>query len=95
MESMICAYENNPERRRSPRMPYGAAAIYKTASIGAAGTIRDISADGMFIETPLAHEVGDQITIAFNFRNSNHQMNLKGEIARSTDTGIGVQFLWN
>ncbi len=92
---MVCYLENNPERRRSPRLPYGATAIYRTPSLDAAGTIRDLSADGMFIETPSSHAVGDQIAIAFNLRNSNPQMNLKGEIARSTDAGIGVQFLWN
>lgn len=82
------------ERRSALRMPYHAPAQYKNASVNGVGTVKDISSDGMFLETCLPLSVGDQIWITFQFRHSRHPMNIKGKIARSGYSGFGVRFLW-
>ncbi|MGD9330962.1 MAG: PilZ domain-containing protein [Desulfobacterales bacterium] len=87
-------YTHEPERRDAPRMPYCTPAQYTNASVDGAGTVTNISSNGMFLETPHPLKVGDQISIAFQFRNSKHPMNIDGQIARLTETGVGVQFLW-
>lgn len=94
MASMIWDNEKNGDRRRALRMPYRAPAHYTNASVDGAGTVKDISSDGMFIETGHPLDVGDQISIDFQLRNSKHPMNIDGKIARRTHAGVGVQFLW-
>lgn len=95
MESMNCDNAYNPERRRAFRMPYGSPVHYTNTSVNGAGTVRDISSSGMFMETPFPLTVGDQLSIAFLLRNSKRPMIIEGIITRSTRTGVGVQFLWS
>lgn len=94
MDVMSCDKPKNAERRGAPRMPYHSPAQYTNASVNGVGTVRDISSDGMFLETCLPLDVGDQIRIAFRFRHSRHPMKIKGKIARNAHSGFGVRFLW-
>lgn len=94
MGNQIRNNANQPERRRTTRTPYPSQVRYFNASVNGAGTVRDISSDGMFMETRFRLNVGDQISIAFQLRNSKHPMNIEGKIARSTHSGAGVKFLW-
>ena len=84
-----------PERRSTPRIPYRTRAIYKSPKVNGAGTIKNLSSDGMFLETPIPLIVGDHVHIVFKLRNSQRPMDLSGEIARRTPVGVGVRFLWN
>lgn len=94
MGNVICNNSNHPERRHALRMPYHSPVNYTNTSVNGAGTVKDISSGGMFMETPFPLTVGDQINIAFQLRNSKHPMNVDGKIARCTHTGVGVMFLW-
>lgn len=94
MDAQICAKKDIPERRRTPRMPYRTNAHYESASAHGVGTTQNLSPDGMFLEPPVPLDVGAKINIAFQFRNSKHPMNISGEIARSTQAGVGIKFLW-
>jgi len=94
MGNQIRNNANQPERRRTTRTPYPSQVRYFNASVNGAGTIRDISSDGMFMETRFRLNVGDQISIAFQLRNSKRHMDIEGEIARRTHGGAGVKFLW-
>lgn len=94
MDNQIRNNANQPERRRTKRTPYLSQVRYFNASVNGAGTVRDISSDGMFMETRFRLNVGDQISIAFRLRNSRHPMDIEGKIARSTHSGAGVKFLW-
>jgi len=95
MENVICDNPNHPERRRALRVPYHSPVHYTNTSVNGAGTVKDISSSGMFMETPFPLTVGDQISIAFLLRNTKQPMLIEGIIARSTRTGVGVQFLWS
>lgn len=94
MESMICENAYIAERRRTPRMPYQTTALYHIATTDGAGTVKDISSEGMFLETPLTLDIGNRISLAFRLRTSKFPMNITGEIVRSTPAGVGVRFLW-
>jgi hypothetical protein len=76
-------------------VPYRTPVHFANASAAGAGTTKDISSAGMFMETHSLANVGDRISIAFQFRNSRHPMDLEGEIARRTHDGVGIKFLWS
>ena len=65
MENVICDNANNPERRRAFRMPYHSPVHYTNPSVNGAGTVKDISSSGMFMETPFPLTVGDQSASRF------------------------------
>lgn len=95
MTEQFCGIAKIPERRRAPRTPYRTPVRYANAAAGGAGTVKDISSEGMFLETPAPLEVGDRIRIDFQFRNSKHPMDIEGEIIRKAPEGFGVWFIWS
>ena len=94
MVNQICDNTYYPERRRSLRTPYRTPVRYSSTALNGSGFVKDISSYGMFMETPVLPDVGDQIRIAFQLRNSRHAMDIEGEIARRAQSGVGVKFLW-
>ena len=95
MEDRICPISNIPERRRALRTPYRTPVHYAYAAGSGAGTVKDLSSEGLFMETPGPLDVGERISISFQFRNSRHPMDIDGEIARRDLAGVGVKFLWS
>ncbi len=95
MEHLVGNESNKSERRNALRMPYRAPVHCENASVNGAGTVRDISSDGMFLETLLPFNDGDHISIGFRLRNSKHPMNIKGKVTRSAYAGFGVRFIWS
>lgn len=55
--------------------------------------IRDISVDGIFIETSHSFKIGDKISVVIPFSKGNRKVKLKGKIVRSTQDGVGVKFI--
>ena len=49
------------ERRRSPRLAYFTSARLENASGAWDGSVRDISAEGMFLETPRKFKAGERL----------------------------------
>jgi hypothetical protein len=94
MASQTCDNTHYPERRRSLRTPYRTPVRYFNASLNGSGLVKDISSYGMFMETRVPPNIGDQIRIAFLLRNSRHPMDIEGEIARMAQYGVGIKFLW-
>ena len=94
MGNQICNIPYNPERRHALRLPYRTPVHYSNAWARGAGTVKDISSEGLFMETLFPPNVGDQIRIACRLRNSRHAMDIEGEIARKVQSGVGVKFLW-
>lgn len=94
MANQNCPIGNVPERRRAARTPYRSPVSYALASATGAGTVKDISSEGMFMETPVPPMPGERIRIDFQFRNSKHPMTIEGEVARRSDTGAGIKFIW-
>ena len=95
MPNPICPIATIPERRRAPRAPYHTPIHYANAGAKGAGIVKDISSEGMFMETRGPLQVGDRIRIDFLFRNSRHPMDLEGQIARKAPDGVGVWFVWS
>lgn len=87
---------NNPanDRRQAIRMPYQTLLAYANQNEAGWGRVKDISSDGLFIETPLIFAVGDQLDMNFQFRNGQSNMAIAGKITRTTPTGVGVRLLW-
>ncbi|MDJ0854809.1 MAG: PilZ domain-containing protein [Desulfobacterales bacterium] len=94
MESMLCENAGRRERRSTPRMPYHTTAFFHSTSLNGEGTIRDLSSEGLFLETPFPLIVGDEVHILFPLRNSKRPVNVTGRVARNAPTGAGIQFLW-
>jgi Tfp pilus assembly protein PilZ len=55
-------------------------------------SMRDISLGGMFIETPLLLEVGQEVTVSIPFSDGRPPVRLRGEVVRVAADGIGVRF---
>ena len=54
--------------------------------------IKNISPSGLFIETRRPLLVGDEIIMTFRLEGTEKPLKLKGEIARATRDGVGVEF---
>jgi hypothetical protein len=54
--------------------------------------IQDISAAGVFIETPNPPAVGEDITLKFSLTRDRKPLRIKGRIARSNNRGFAVDF---
>ncbi len=54
--------------------------------------VADISKSGLFIETKRPLNVGDDIALSFNMHGYDRAFKIKGNIVRSNQQGIGVEF---
>ena len=54
--------------------------------------IADISRSGLFIETNRPFNIGEEIILSFNMHGYDRPFKIKGNIVRSNQQGIGVQF---
>ena len=54
--------------------------------------IADISKSGLFIETKRPFNVGEEIVLSFNMHGYDRPFKIKGNIVRSNQQGIGVEF---
>jgi Tfp pilus assembly protein PilZ len=54
--------------------------------------IADISNSGLFIETKRPLEVGEEIVLSFNMDGYDRPFKIKGNIVRSNQQGLGVEF---
>jgi len=54
--------------------------------------ITNISANGLFIETPRPLIKGNEVIMAFKLDGFEKSLKLRGEIARTNQTGIGVTY---
>ncbi len=82
------------ERRQSPRLAYFTSARLESASGTWDGAVRDISSDGMFLETPRRFTTGERLKVAFRMRHSRQTVNMAGEIKRITPEGVGIRIIW-
>lgn len=82
------------ERRRITRVPYRTSLDYAVGDKSGAGSVRDISSMGLFLEARGAFQVGDQVSMRFRFRHSKAGMAINGEIRHIAATGVGVRLDW-
>ncbi len=80
------------ERRHSERLPYTTSVRYLIEAEMGIGTVKNISSDGMFLETHPPAPVGSLISIDFPLRHSKSRIGIIGEVARASHLGVGVRF---
>ena len=74
--------------RRAHKIPIN----YATQNRIYADNSADISKSGLFIETNRPFNTGEEIILSFNMHGFDRPFKLKGEIVRSNQQGIGVEF---
>jgi hypothetical protein len=82
------------DRRQAKRLPYSTLVHYRRQAQEGIGTVRNISADGMFVEAQDRFAPGDRIRISFRYRHGGAYTDMLGEIARIGPSGVGVRFIW-
>jgi hypothetical protein len=80
------------KKRKYDRKPYFSAVCYSALDGPHVDFIRNISAGGLFIGTPLHPPVGEKVTLAFALPMSQEHIMLDGEIVWATQQGMGVRF---
>ena len=78
------------DRRSDPRRNYPTTVHYSSSKEDYTGTIKDISAGGLFINTPLPLNVGTRIALCFNVPKC--RTLVEGRIVRKEKGGMGVHF---
>jgi Tfp pilus assembly protein PilZ len=79
-------------RRKYPRRTYFMEVSFATPDRVINGYIKNISSDGMFVETREPFSVGQHITLTFKLPNSVEHIKVNGEIVRVSSRGFGVKF---
>lgn len=80
------------EKRENIRKSCNIPVNYAAADHVYANEITNISATGLFIETPCPLIKGDEVIMAFKLDGFDKSLKLRGEIARANQTGIGVTY---
>jgi len=79
-------------RRKYPRTDYFMDVDFVIDEKAFRGFIRNISAEGMLIESNGPFFVGQKITLAFALPNSRDHARMTGQIVRLSQKGFGVKF---
>ena len=84
----LFAKEKRTSIRKSCDIPVNYATDYRVYS----NHIKNISQNGLFIDTQRPLIVGDEISMTFRLDDFNKPLKIKGEIAHATRQGVGVEF---
>jgi hypothetical protein len=82
------------ERRRAVRIAYRTRLRFTSRRQTGVGRVRDISFDGLFLETPRPLAVGDHIDMSFRFRHTRSKVPIAGEVRHIRPQGVGVRLTW-
>ncbi len=75
-------------------MTYATSVRLEDANGAWEGQVRNLSAEGMFIEPARTLPPGNRVKIAFRLRHSRQAIDMAGEVRRVTPEGLGVQIIW-
>jgi Tfp pilus assembly protein PilZ len=78
--------------RKHERKPFVSTLDYSTESGSYRDFVKDISPEGVFIETSIPFSVGEGISMTFLLPEHEKKIKINGEIVRIDEQGIGVQF---
>lgn len=81
------------ECRRGVRIPYRTAVEIHTPEGHVQGTIRNISAGGLFMDVEKAFCVGHQFELNFQFRYGKHSIRIQAQVVRKAREGVGLRLL--
>jgi Tfp pilus assembly protein PilZ len=82
----------NEERRKHSRKPCFMAVEGATWDSAFNGYTKNIGAGGVFIETPQAFAVGEEITLTFSCPGHENPVKIVGEIVWNIPQGLAVKF---
>jgi len=80
------------ERRLYPRIPCFLLVDYATQGCAYRAFVRNISADGVFIESQRPVPPGPQVSLVISFPDDQSPIKMTGNIAWIGEQGIGVKF---
>ena len=80
------------EKRVDDRKPCQIPIYFATEDQVFTGLIKNISRNGLFIETQKNLPIGDEILMTFRMQGIKKPIKIKGEIAHTTGTGVGAKF---
>jgi Tfp pilus assembly protein PilZ len=90
---MIYVEELLAENKRiSVRKTHSIPISYATQNRIYSDNIADISRSGLFIETNRSFSIGEEIILSFDMQGYDRPFKIKGNIVRSNQQGIGVEF---
>ena len=80
------------ERRRTVRSPYCSPTELTAASGTAPGMVRNLNADGLYIEISGHYRIDEPVSLCFVFRSRMHSIRLMGRIRHVASNGVGIEF---
>ncbi|MCP4688177.1 MAG: PilZ domain-containing protein [Desulfobacterales bacterium] len=80
------------EKRKSPRKQGFVPVEYTTHDLSDSAVVKDISIDGVFIETAETFEIGQEFILHIPFSDSRDQVKLQVEVVHVSPLGIGTKF---
>ncbi len=80
------------ERRKHPRKPCSVDVDGASWDSAFNGCIKNMSAGGVFVETPSVFAVGEEIKLTFSFPEHEEPIEIVGEIVWNVPQGLGVKF---
>ena len=80
-------------KRKNPRIASEAKVIYTSEEEFGEEFIQNISLDGVFLEMFEPLPIGQEINISIPFSNREKYIKIKGKVVRSTEEGVGVEFI--
>ncbi|WP_236889738.1 PilZ domain-containing protein [Desulfoluna limicola] len=83
--------KNFEKKRKSPRFDYYGEAVYVVKGRAYTGFIKNISTEGVFIETPDITESGEKIILSFELPDGEH-VRVSGTVVRGEANGFAVSF---
>jgi len=80
------------EKRIDTRKPCKIPVYYATYDRVYSNYVKNISRNGLFIETQRPLLVGEDILMTFRLKGFDKPVKIKGEVAHATRAGVGVEF---
>jgi len=79
-------------KRKHSRKPFFMVVDYTAQGHAYRDYIHNISAGGVFIETPMSFRVGQELSLSFALPTRQRHIRVSGEVVRTSPQGIGVKF---
>jgi hypothetical protein len=80
------------EKRLYPRIPCFLLVDYVLEGCAYRAFVKDLSADGAFIEAPKPVQTDTELALVIYFLEKDHPVKLAGEVVRGGQKGFGVKF---
>jgi len=74
-------------------LSYATSAQITNSEMAMVGLVRNLSPNGLYVEIPHRLAPGEPVNIQFRLRHSRRLIHLQGEIARTTQEGLGIRIV--